>query len=201
MDWPGLTKKRLSLGLGQFHGHDHAMDMVSMAMPMAMPHGHGQLGMPRTVRGHVMNNVNQHAISMAMVMDMVISVPARLGKGQGAKEIGHNLAREKPKFGHNLVSERHKIGHSLEREWPKFSRNPAHERNEVWAQFCGRSMKTWAQICKHFTSIFTSLSENTKQQLHFVNNIFFFFSNSGRALYNRAGRKTGIMSTLRRTRN
>ena len=44
------------------------------------------------------------------------SVPARLGKGQGAKEIGHNLAREKPKFGHNLVCKRHKIGHSLERE-------------------------------------------------------------------------------------
>ena len=31
------------------------------------------------------------------------SVPARLGKGQGAKEIGHNLACEQPKFGHNLV--------------------------------------------------------------------------------------------------
>ena len=37
------------------------------------------------------------------------SVPARLGKGQGAKEIGHNLARERPKFGHNLVRKRHKI--------------------------------------------------------------------------------------------
>ena len=44
------------------------------------------------------------------------SVPARFGKGQGAKEIGHNLARERPKFGHNLVRKRHKIGHSLERE-------------------------------------------------------------------------------------
>ena len=44
------------------------------------------------------------------------SVPARLGKGQGAKEIGHNLARERPKFEHNLVCKRHKIGHSLERE-------------------------------------------------------------------------------------
>ena len=42
------------------------------------------------------------------------SVPARLGKGQGAKEIGHNLASERPKFGHNLVRKRHKIGHSLE---------------------------------------------------------------------------------------
>ena len=39
----------------------------------------------------------------------VISVPARLGKGQGAKEIGNNLARERPKFGHNLVRKRHKI--------------------------------------------------------------------------------------------
>ena len=34
------------------------------------------------------------------------SVPATLGKGQGAKEIGHNLARERPKFGHNLVRKR-----------------------------------------------------------------------------------------------
>ena len=32
-----------------------------------------------------------------------ISVPARFGKGQGAKEIGHNPACEQPKFGHNLV--------------------------------------------------------------------------------------------------
>ena len=35
------------------------------------------------------------------------SVPARLGKGQGAQEIGHNLARERPKFGHNLVRKQH----------------------------------------------------------------------------------------------
>ena len=31
----------------------------------------------------------------------VISVLARLGKGQGAKEIVYNLARERSKFGHN----------------------------------------------------------------------------------------------------
>ena len=43
------------------------------------------------------------------------SVPARLGKGQGAKEMGHNVAREQRKIGHNLVRKRHKIGHSLER--------------------------------------------------------------------------------------
>ena len=48
------------------------------------------------------------------------SVPARLGKGQHAKEIGHNLARERPKFGHNLVRKRHKIGHTFTRERPKF---------------------------------------------------------------------------------
>ena len=42
-------------------------------------------------------------------------VPAGLGKGQGAKEIGHNLvSRERPKFGHNLVRERRIIGHGLE---------------------------------------------------------------------------------------
>ena len=38
-----------------------------------------------------------------------ISVPAGLGKGQGAKEIGYNLACERPKFGHNLMCKRHKI--------------------------------------------------------------------------------------------
>ena len=46
----------------------------------------------------------------------LISDPARLGKGQGAKEIGHNLARERSKFGHNFVRERHIIGYSLERK-------------------------------------------------------------------------------------
>ena len=35
-------------------------------------------------------------------------------KGQGAKEIGHNLAHGRPKFGHNLVRKRQTIGHSLE---------------------------------------------------------------------------------------
>ena len=99
------------------------------------------------------------------------SVPAKLGNGQGAKEIGHNLAREQPKFGHNLVRKRHKIGHSLERlttftrERPKFGHNPACEPNEVWVQFCGRSMKTWAQICKYFC---IGCLTTQKQQLHFV---------------------------------
>ena len=69
------------------------------------------------------------------------SVPAGLGNGQGAKEIiRHNLARERPKFGHNLVRKRHKIFHA----WT----------TKIWS--FGRLMKTWAQICKHFTSIFTS---------------------------------------------
>ena len=71
---------------------------------------------------------------------LLASVPARLGKGQGAKEIGHNLARERPKFGHNLVRKRHKIFYA----WT----------TKIWS--CGRLMKIWAQICKHFTSIFTS---------------------------------------------
>ena len=79
-----------------------------------------------------------------------------LGKGQGAKEIGHNLARERPKFGHN----------------------PACKRNEICAQFCGRSMKTWAQICKHCT-----MSENTETEIIYVKIFFYFFiSNSVRAL-------------------
>ena len=55
-------------------------------------------------------------IVCCVVCIIIYSVPARLGKGQGAKEIGHNLAREQQKFGHNLVRERHIIGHSLKRE-------------------------------------------------------------------------------------
>ena len=65
------------------------------------------------------------------------SYSARLG----AKKIGHNLARKRPKFGHN----------------------PACERSQIRAQFCGRSMKTWAQICKHCTV--HQLSENTKTEI------------------------------------
>ena len=63
--------------------------------------------------------VNQNfSLMLILVIQAVYyySVPARLGKGQGAKEIGHNLARERPKFGHNLVRKRHKIWYSLERE-------------------------------------------------------------------------------------
>ena len=45
-----------------------------------------------------------------------LGFPARLGKGQGAKEIGHDLARERPKFGRNLLRKRDKIWHGLERE-------------------------------------------------------------------------------------
>ena len=71
--------------------------------------------------------------------DFHLHVPTTLGKEQGAKEIGHNLARERPKFGHNLVRKRHKIFYA--------------RTTKIW--FCGRLMKTWAQICKHFTSIFT----------------------------------------------
>ena len=96
----------------------------------------------------------------------VVGVPARLGKGRGAKEIGRNLARERPKFGHNLACERYKIGHSLEREQAKFGHNPVRERIEIWAQFCGRSMKTWAQFCKQFTV--HRLSENTKTAIIYV---------------------------------
>ena len=104
-------------------------------------------------------------------------VPARLGKGQGAKEIGHNLTRERPKFGHNLVRKRHKIGHSLEHERQKFGHNPARERKAVWAQFCGRLMKTYksASILQAFLH---RLSENTKTAITFCknkNNFFFFF--------------------------
>ena len=51
-------------------------------------------------------------VSFIRQANLSYSVPARLGKGQGAKEIGHNLAREQPKFGHNLLRKRNKIGHA-----------------------------------------------------------------------------------------
>ena len=71
------------------------------------------------------------------------SVPARLGKGHRAKEIGHNLAREQPKFRQNLCTNDTKLG-TLSR---------VNDQNLVlWAI----DENIWAQICKHFTSIFTS---------------------------------------------
>ena len=46
---------------------------------------------------------------------LLIQRSSRVGKRAGAKEIGHNLvSRERPKFGHSLVRERHIIGDSLE---------------------------------------------------------------------------------------
>ena len=67
----------------------------------------------------VLNSViKKEVIFLRYILTWLFSVLARLGKGQGAKEIGHNLAREQRKIGHNLVRKRHKIGHSLEHEWP-----------------------------------------------------------------------------------
>ena len=50
-------------------------------------------------------------VSFGVAFSLFIqSVPARLAKGQGAKETGHNLARERPKFGHNLGRKHTKSG-------------------------------------------------------------------------------------------
>ena len=67
------------------------------------------------------------------------------------------------------------------RERPKFGHNPARERNEVWVQFCGRLMKTWAQIYKQLQAFLQQLSENTKTAIFF---------NSGRRYVNQAECKT-----------
>ena len=85
---------------------------------------------------------------------MHYSVPARLGKGQGAKEIGHNLARERPKFGHNLVHKRHKIGHTFMRERPKFGLV-----DDWWKH--GHKSASVLQAFLH------RLSENTKKAITF----------------------------------
>ena len=92
--------------------------------------------------------------------DCITGVPARFGKGQGAKEICALRAQ----FSAQTTQNRAQFRPSRER--PKFGHNPARERNEVWAQFCGRSMKRW-QICKHKHFYIGCLK--TQQQLHFVN--------------------------------
>ena len=50
--------------------------------------------------------VNTTAAHGQLVQYTSNSVPARLGKWQGAIDIGHNLACERPKFGHNLARKR-----------------------------------------------------------------------------------------------
>ena len=50
-----------------------------------------------------------------LIVDSVFQLGWEKGRTR-AKEIGHNLAHERPKFGHNLVRKRHKIGHGFERE-------------------------------------------------------------------------------------
>ena len=117
-----------------------------------------------------------------------VSVPARLGKGQGAKEIGHNLAHERPKFGHNLVCKRHKIGHTFTREWPKFG------LVDNWWKHGHKS----ASILQAFLH---QLSENTKKAITFWKNktklIFFliiiiiFLFGQGACKLGRAQASTG----------
>ena len=84
------------------------------------------------------------------------SVPARLGKGQGAKEIGHNLAREQPEFGHNLVRNDTKSGTFLR----------VNDQNLVlWA--IDENMGTNLQaLCRHF---YIGCLKTQKKQLHCKN--------------------------------
>ena len=84
---------------------------------------------------------------------LILGVPARLGKGQGAKEIGHNLARERPKFGHNLVVQ---TTQNLLR---------VNDKNFVlWAidEIMGTNLQAFY---KHF---YIGCLKTQKQQLHFV---------------------------------
>ena len=116
----------------------------------------------------------------------ISGVPAWLGKGQGAKEIGHNLARVRPKFGHNLVRKRHQIGRSLEREWPIL------RMNSVTIQLTrtkrGLGTILWAIDENMGTNLqaFYIGSQTQKQKLHFVFKKKF---RVGRCV-SRAGRKT-----------
>ena len=85
------------------------------------------------------------------------------------------------------MRKRQKIGHKrpsraqfFTRERPKLEHNPA----------CGRSMKTWAQLCKHFTV--HQASENTKS-----NYMYKFNDKSGRTLC-KSGRAHGIQAGCKR---
>ena len=75
------------------------------------------------------------------------SVPARLGKGQGAKEIGHNIARGRLKFGHN----------------------PARERNEVWTLLWPFDENMGTNLQAFYKPFYIVCLKTQKQQLHFVN--------------------------------
>ena len=99
------------------------------------------------------------------------SVPARLGKGQGAKEIGHNLARERPTFGHNLVRKLHKIGHKWASEahfyaWTTKVRSQSSTRMKRGLGTILRAIdENMGTNLQAVTSIFTS--ENTKTAITF----------------------------------
>ena len=107
---------------------------------------------------------------------LILSVPARLGKGQGAKEIGHNLACERPKFGHNLVVQ---TTQNLLRVNDKFF--------VLWA--IDENMGTNLQaFCKHF---YIGCLKTQKQQLHFVKikiKLLLFFWKLNKTNLIRAGR-------------
>ena len=86
---------------------------------------------------------------------MLCSAVFQLGwkRGRVQKKLGTSVRTTKIQA---QFSARMTKSGTFTRERPKFGHNSARERNEAWAQFCGRSMKTWEQICKHFTSIFTA---------------------------------------------
>ena len=133
------------------------------------------------------------------------SVPARLGKGQGAKEIGHNLARKKSKFGHNLVRKRHKIVLSLERErpseahfyaWTTKIRSQSSTRTEqglstiLWAidENMGTNLQTQAflnQLSENTTAITFCKCKKKKK----LNTYFGGACKSGRAQASTTGRR------------
>ena len=110
--------------------------------------GNSQNGVPRTDYAIDRRSLQPYRWLAEPIPNPAVhtSVPA-MAKGQGAKEIGHNLARE-----------RHKIFYA--------------RTTKIWS--CGQLMKTWAQICKHFTSILQAflhrLSENTKTANTFCKN-------------------------------
>ena len=87
------------------------------------------------------------------------SVPARLGKGQGAKEIGHNLARKRPKFEHNLERERPSRAHFYARTPKVRAQSSTRMKQDLGTILWAIDENTGTNLLQAFLY---SSSENTK---------------------------------------
>ena len=121
---------------------------------------------------------------MRAILVIRCSVPARFGKGQGAKEIGHNLVRKRQKIGHILESERPSWAHFY--AW----------MTKIQAQSSTQTKQDLGTILWAIDDNMgpNQLSENTKTEIICI--FVFFALNSGRALC-KSGRAQGSSGRVR----